>query len=325
MPVIAPVDCDAFVVKTAFLGNTAAFACGDGTVRLIGEGETVARPHEGGLLAAAASPDGRRIVTGGDDGRVVGVSADGSASEIASRPRKWIDMVAVAAQGAVAFASGRTAWVVQDGGKEKEYTLQRAVGGIAFAPRGLRLAVARYDGVSLFWVNVDSPEQDLSWKGAHTGILFSPDGKYIVTTMQENALHGWRLADQQDMRMTGYPTKVKSMDWSAKGRYLATSGANAAVLWPFHGKTGPMGQQPLQLGVRSDTIVSVVACHPKEEVIAIGYQDGMVLAVRFEDNAEVLLRRPGEAPVSTLAWDGRGERLAFGTEAGEAGIVSLGG
>jgi len=84
-----------------------------------------------------------------------------------------------------------------------------------------------------------------------------------------------------------------------------------------------MGQTPLQLGTRGDFLVTAVACHPREEVVAVGYQDGMVMLCRFEDNAEVLLRRPGKGPVSALGWDGEGVRLAFGTEEGEAGIISL--
>jgi hypothetical protein len=49
----------------------------------------------------------------------------------------------------------------------------------------------------------------------------------------------------------------------------------------------------------------------------------MVLLVRAQDGAEVVARRPGGAPVTALAWDHASERLGFGTEDGEAGIVSL--
>ena len=72
---------------------------------------------------------------------------------------------------------------------------------------------------------------DMPWKGAHTGVTVSPDGKFLVTQMQEPALHGWRLDDMKHMRMTGYPTKVKSVSWSAKGRFLASAGANATYAW----------------------------------------------------------------------------------------------
>ena len=112
--------------------------------------------------------------------------------------------------------------------------------------------------------------------------------------MQENALHGWKLADGKHMRMTGYPAKVKSLSWSAKGKWLASSGAPAAILWPFQSKDGPMGKAPIELGTRGNMMVSAVACHPTDDIVAIGYQDGMVLAARFADAKEVLLRRAGQ-------------------------------
>jgi hypothetical protein len=142
--------------------------------------------------------------------------------------------------------------------------------------------------------------------------------------MQENALHGWRLDDGKDMRMSGYPAKTRSLAWSARGRFLATSGANAAILWPFHFKDGPMGKQPTQLAAR-EVLVTRVACHPREELIAIGYQDGMVMLATIADAKETLVRRPGGGPVSALAFDGQGSHVAFGTEDGAGGVVSLDG
>jgi len=323
LPTIAPIDVDGFVVRAGFLKDSAWFATGEGEILFSGVGESKHRPHKAGLLAAEAARDGGGLITSGDDGCIYQTGVDGSVVLIAERQRKWIDLIATGPSGAVAFASGRTAWVRLGDGQEKEFAHERAVGGLAFAPKGMRLAVSRYDGATLWWAGTDGAPVVLGWKGAHLGISFSPDGKYLVTSMQENALHGWRLSDSQDMRMTGYPAKVKSFSWSQKGKYLATSGANAAILWPFFGKTGPMGQTPLQLGTRGDTLVSAVACHPKEDVVAVGYQDGMILMCRFADNAEVLLRRSGLGPVSSMDWNQAGDRLAFGTEAGEAGIVSL--
>lgn len=323
MPTTAPIDVDGYVVRTGFLKSTAYFATGEGSVFFCEGGETRLQPHESGLLAAEPALDRTALVTSGDDGLIRRVSLDGTIETLAERPRKWIDLLACGPNGAVGFASGRTAWVRLADGTENEFTHERAVGGLTFAPKGMRLAVARYDGATVWWANGVGEPQELTWKGAHLGISYSPDGKYLVTAMQENALHGWRLSDGQDMRMSGYPAKVKSWSWSWKGRYLATSGATAAILWPFFGKTGPMGQTPLQLGTRGDNLVTVVACHPKEEVVAIGYQDGMVMLCRFGDNAEVLLRRPGKGPVSSIGWADDGLRLAFGTEEGEAGIIAL--
>ena len=326
MPTIQDFPLGAFVVEAAFLGEVAIFALGDGTVRRVqGAAAEETKVHAGAILAAVPSLDGKTLITGGDDGVVATTDAAGKVATLAERPRKWIDHVAAGPGGAVAFASGRQAFVKLGDGRERTFDHPRAIGGVAFAPKGLRLAVARYDGVTLWWVGTDAEPVSLAWKGAHIGVTFSPDGRNVVTAMQENALHGWRLDDGKDMRMTGYPAKPRSLSWSAKGRFLASSGANAAILWPFHFKDGPMGRQPLQLGAR-EAPVTRVACHPKEETVAVGYRDGMVLAVRFGDAEEALLRRPGGGgPVSALAWNGRGSQLAFGTEEGAAGIVDLAG
>lgn len=323
MPTIASVELDGFVVRAGFLDDCAYFASGEGEILFSAVGEHRHKPHKAGLLAAEPGHEGGGLITSGDDGCIYVTGIDGASRLVAERPRKWIDLIAAGPSGAVAFASGRTAWIRFGDGREREFVHERAVGGLAFAPKGMRLAVSRYDGATLWWAGTDGAPVELSWKGAHLGTSFSPDGKYLVTAMQENALHGWRLSDTQDMRMTGYPAKVKSFSWSLKGRYLATSGANAAILWPFFGKTGPMGQSPLQLGARGDALVTAVACHPREEVVAVGYQDGMIMIARLADTAEVLLRRPGKGPVSSMGWDRDGTRLAFGTEAAEAGIVSL--
>ncbi len=254
--------------------------------------------------------------------RSASIGVDGAVETLAERPRKWIEQVAAGPSGAVAFTVGRDAVVRLASGEEKIFGHERTATGIAFAPKGMRIAVSRYNGVSLWWVNSDAPATELEWNGAHIGVTFSPDGRFVVTTMQENALHGWRIPEGGHLRMTGYPAKPRSFSWSARGRYLATSGADAAIVWPFHFKDGPQGKQPLQLGAR-DALVSRVACHPKDEVVAIGYRDGAIAIGAFDAGEGSLIRQPGEGPVSALAWDRTGARLAFGTEAGAAGVFNL--
>jgi hypothetical protein len=83
-----------------------------------------------------------------------------------------------------------------------------------------------------------------------------------------------------------------------------------------------MGKEPRVLAP-SEHRVEIVACHPKQEIVATGYGDGMVLLVRIEDGAEILAKKPGETPVTALAWSTDGLLLAWGTESGEAGIVDL--
>ena len=83
-----------------------------------------------------------------------------------------------------------------------------------------------------------------------------------------------------------------------------------------------MGKTP-RIMAPAEAQVEVVACHPAQETVAVGYADGLVLLVRVEDGAEVLARGPGQGPVAALAWGAAGNLLAFGTEAGEAGVIDL--
>jgi WD40 repeat protein len=162
----------------------------------------------------------------------------------------------------------------------------------------------------------------LEWAGSHLAVTFSPDNKFLVTAMHEPALHGWRLADHRHMRMTGYPGRVRSMSWSAGGKALATSGADAVIMWPFASKDGPMGKEPAMLAPLQAR-VSVVACHPKQDILATGYSDGTILMVRLGDGAEILVRRRGATPVSALAWNAKGTMLAFAAEDGDGGLLDL--
>ena len=72
--------------------------------------------------------------------------------------------------------------------------------------------------------------------------------------------------------------------------------------------------------------VSMVACHPKQDILAAGYSDGTILMVRLQDGAEILVRRrqgQEEAAVSALAWNAKGTQLAFAVENGDAGMLEL--
>jgi WD40 repeat protein len=153
-------------------------------------------------------------------------------------------------------------------------------------------------------------------------LAVSPDGRFLVSLMQEPGLHGWRLSDGQNLRMSGYEARVRSVSWSAGGKWLATSGATQLVLWPFAAKDGPMGKTP-RLLPPSKHRVEVVACHPKLDMVATAYADGVVLLVRIEDGAVILAKTPGASPVMALAWSASGDTLAFGTEDGAAGIISM--
>jgi WD40 repeat protein len=197
------------------------------------------------------------------------------------------------------------------------------IGGLALDAKGRRLAATHYGGITLRYVLMpDDKGVSLKWAGSHLAVTLSPDTAYVVSAMQENALHGWRLPEKIDLRMDGYPAKTRSFSWDKRGRWLATSGAQAAIIWPFVGKLGPQGKAPLQLGERQ-ALVTCVAFHPIEEVLAVGYSDGAAALVYLSDQRIAVLDEPGEGPASALAWSADGKRLAIGDNAGRGAIVCI--
>lgn len=311
------------VTSVYFLGDSAAFVGSEEDVALVNADGEISRVtvHSGGILCAAF--DGKRIVMGGDDGKLVALDGKSEVTLLATdAKRRWIDNVALHPEGAVAWSAGKTAYVRGGKNEEKSFDAPSTVGGLAFAPKGLRLAIAHYNGVTLWFPNMAAKPEFLEWAGSHLGVIFSPDNKFLVTAMHEPSLHGWRLADVRHMRMSGYPGRVRSMSWSAGGKSLATSGADTVILWPFTSKDGPMGKEPLILAPLQAR-VSVVACHPKQDILAAGYSDGTILMVRLSDGAEILVRKNDAAPVAALAWNSKGTMLAFAAEDGDAGLLAL--
>jgi hypothetical protein len=70
----------------------------------------------------------------------------------------------------------------------------------------------------------------------------------------------------------------------------------------------------------------LLATDPKHrwiDHIAAGYGNGLILLTRIDDSAEILAKKPGDAPVTALAWSADGLLLAWGTEGGEAGVIDL--
>lgn len=320
----------AFVVACAFSrgGQTAAFALGDGTLRLAPRGAGAWRTveaHDGGCLALAPDGLGESFLSGGDDGRLVRVGE--AVEEIAGYGMKWVEQVASFASGKTVLSACAVGKMVHlfDGAGHELKTLEHpsTVTGLAFDAKGKRIAASHYNGASLWFVasKSDNPRR-LEWNGSHTAITLSPDGDVVVTAMQENALHGWRLSDGQHMRMSGYPAKTKALGFTRSGKWLASSGAGALVLWPFFGG-GPMGKAPQELAGGGEVLVSTLACHPEHEVVAAGFADGLVVLADVSSGRILPVCGPGRGPVSAIAWSGDGAQLAFGTESGFAALVDF--
>ena len=314
-------DLGAHVIAITFTRQgTPAFACGDGTIRLPHANWQAIEAHDGAILSMTEWQGG--WATGGDDNLLRHTTPDGATATIATF-RKWVDHTA-STPTTLACSTGKDLHLFGPANETlKQLAHPSTVSGLAFDAKGKRIAASHYNGVSLWFTasKTDNPRL-LEWKGSHTGVLLHPTGDAAVSTMQENALHGWRLSDGQHMRMSGYPTKTESLSFSRTGKWLASSGAESVVLWPFFAG-GPMGKAPTELAGGDGVLCTRVAFHPQQDMVAAGFSDGLVVLADIASERILPLAPPGHGPVSALAWAPGGTHLAFGSEAGFAALIDL--
>jgi len=315
---------DAQITAALFDKTGAIFALGDGSVRF--EGGEFSAAHDGAILCAALHPSGDGVVTGGDDGRVIW-HRRGEAGVLATARGQWIDAIDASAESAlIAFSSGKTLSVIdaKDAGFRRDFQHERTVSGVAFEPKGRRIATSTYGGAALWFARIAEQKPTLlKWAGSHTGVTFSPDGAFVITAMQDAQLHGWRLKDQKNLRMGGYPSKVRAMSFLSDGKLLATSGAQGAVLWPFIGSNGPMGREATEIGFDEGSLVTLVASRPTSGLLAAGLNDGRVWVADPAERGLNFLKADKGAPVAALAMSPDATRIAWADEDGEAGVATL--
>lgn len=327
---LTEVDLGAYVTFLQPTAKAVVAGFGDGSLRMLPSGEGlrdfVEIANLGATpLAACCDVDPDAALVGTDDGRLLRVTAGAMLEMLAYVRGAWVDHVAVNARVKLrAFAAGRAVHVLGADGTPGPVLDDHpsTVAGLAFAPDGASIAVAHYDGVTV-WPLAGPPRPErLAWHGSHIALAWSPDGRYIVTAMQDKEMHCWRMADRRSMRMSGYPKKIRSLSWSADSQYLAASGADTVTSWGFMGG-GPGGKPPLEFGYVFNGTVSAVAASPKRRIVAGGYDDGTVLIGDIEKGDAIIARPGGGAAVTALAWSPGGTCLIAGTEKGEVASMRV--
>lgn len=317
-------------------GDSAAFGLADGTLaiaRARWDGEARIQPRDGGgieLVPASEQPPpvmrigvhagpclsvagaGGTMLSGGADGRFAGIGADGTVTTLARFADIRIDHVAAATEGIWACASGSR--VHRFGTIPGVLDLGGAVTALVFHPAGRQLAIAHSDGVTLW--DPGAPPRHLAGIDLRA-LTWSADGQYLVGGAPGMA-QGWRLPDGEAIAL-GACAGLPLSSYSHSGGFFATSGHARVVCWRLSAGAAVVSE----CGVGSAVAVTHVACHPRRQVIAAGYENGAVLLCQ-PDSAEILfVRAAGGGAVTTLTWSGDGSFLALGAAGGEIGVVAF--
>lgn len=322
-------------------GQHIAFATADGDLWLVDRKNLQQpelwqkiQPHEGGILCLSQDITPSGFITAGDDNQVLRIIS-GQEPELLLKTKRWAEhMVTWFTQESnlcrLAFTVGKEVHVYQDHFDAPLCVLEHdsTVSDLTFSQDGQKIATSYYNGTSLWSIKGQKTEKikDFTWKGSHLVIALHPQEEAIVTSMQDHDLHGWRIMDGHNMRMSGYPVKVQSLHFSNDGKWLATSGAESVVMWPFF-DGGPMGKPPVELPGIPGGCCTIVQFHPVYgDLLGAGFLDGSILLIS-PDGEKVLPITLGQdkdfGSITALKFDPVGGLLCFGSEKGVIGIIDL--
>jgi WD40 repeat protein len=270
--------------------------------------------HESYVYGLAFSPDGRRLVSCGWDGRVIVWDA------IRGRPQRelpdhgQLEDVCWTGDGRwiVAANSGVTrVWDAATGGQVHRFSTRVSHPTLATSPDGSLLVAGGEDGPIRLrhlpdgaLVRVLGSAAGISGKAA-----FSPDGRLVALCGEGRRLRVWAVAD--GTLLHAGDARSRSLAWHPSGDVLATGGRDGSIrLWDLTAAGDTLAEPHVDL--RGHTgIVYALAFSPDGTRLASGSEDTTIRLWDIADSgAEVLQLRGHSRYVYDLRFSPDGSMLA---------------
>ncbi len=248
------------------------------SIRLPADAVDVAVSPDGRLLATAGV-DGRGLLWGAEDGRLVRSFPHGA-------PLTAIAFDASGGRLATAGEDGTArVWNTATGGAQGVLTHGGAVTGISFSRDGARLATAGVDGEGRVWRLRDRRllGKLVGHENELTSIAFSPSGTQIVTASVDADARVWSVSTFRTQRLLrGHAAVVSEAVFSPDGRWIATAGPTTIGVWEtVSGRRIDEGTPVLYVRGHGPRVRSVAFAPDSRRVASTG-DDGTVRAYRCE-------------------------------------------
>ena len=293
------------------------------------------KPANSELASGSRPPASALLASGGQDGRVRFWDAEsgGQAAQAEIARNEWVEHIAwrppsrnpasAIQNPTLAAAAGRKlVFLGADGRVGHEFPpAPKTVSALAWHPDGGAVAVAWYGGVCLWDAGDHRAQKEFAYGNAIHALVWSPDGRWLVAGAQDNAVHLWIPAENEEFHMSGYETKVRELSFSHDSRWLATGGARDACVWDCSG-AGPEGREPLALP-HADRVCAV-AFQTAHGLLATAAGDGEVNLWSPTRREPLVATVKLNAPVSRLTWSPDDTRLAIGSHKGGVLVLKVG-
>ncbi len=342
----APMTSNPFAfLRRWFLGEEVSGLCGDGRGETFAvaleSGDLVLFPlgdaglepqrlpaHDGPVLALVPDADDHAFLSGGADGRLL-ISEPGppAPTEIARLSAGKITRVATSREGIRAFASETELRLLDPEGQPlgAALPLDEPLSCLAFSPGGSFLAASSGRSLRLFdprtlqktLLEKEAAVLSFVWRSDETRIYAALAGGGIEAWEVDPSLPAWSAT--APLPFDGALPVFSSLVLSAGGRFLAACGARRPYVWSLEGAGGA----PFLLGEEGPRRVCCAAAHPRDDLLAVGYDDGAVLLAPLDGRRELVVFPPAGSSVKGLVWGADGDSFHAALENGHVFLFTL--
>jgi WD40 repeat protein/serine/threonine protein kinase len=287
--------------------------------------------HGGLVRSVVFSPDGKRLATGSEDGRVrVWDLASGREPLVLTGHATDVASIAFSPDGRQ-IASGSFDRTVRlwdaDTGQMLRPFLGHSNGltSVTFSPDGKRLASASHDATVKVW-DMATGEKMLDFKGDDLlvlGVAFSPDGRWLASACRDQMVKVWDAATGvKTLTLQGHTDEVTSVAFSPDGKQLASASLDRTVrIWDL-----VTGKSRAPFEGHTDRVFSV-AFSPDGKRVASASVDRTIKLWDLASGREALSLKGHTSWVTSVAFSLDGRRLASASHDGTVKVwdISSGG